>query len=142
MTQESIRKLQEQLSKEAVAVLADQGPDARTNEFEDGIVLAGEAGGVPRAETLEHLAAIVLERRLLKGAANASAAAHAFSEEELNHKLTALETMEYVWDIFEASTMISGPNNRTALFNLAFEFADIHGLRELLEALDSGTSDQ
>ena len=116
MTKDTMRKIQEQFVKEAVAVLAEYGEEARTDDWEEGVVFVGEACGIPQAETLRRLASIMLERRLLAEGGGR----HIYSGEELRNHLNAYDTMGFVWDILEAS-------------NLAFQFADIHGLREFLE---------
>lgn len=129
MTEETMRKLQEQFVKEAAAVLAKYGADASTKEWEEGIAFVGEACGIPQAETLGKLASIVLERRLLAEGGGK----HIYSGEELNNNLSSLDTLGFVWDILEASTAVQEQQKRRALYDLAFQFADIHGLREFLE---------
>lgn len=129
MTKDTMRKVQEQFVKEAVVLLAEYGENTLTDEWEEAIVFVGEACGIPQAETLRRLTSIMLERRLLAEGGGR----HIYSDEALRNRLNAYDTMGFVWDILEASTAIQDQQKRWALYNLAFQFADIHGLREFLE---------
>ena len=112
MTKEHAQKLQERMTKEAIALLVATGHAADTTPYEKAVALIGKAWSIPAEDTQARLDLIRLEKELPGDTAEAEQE-HAYPEEQLPINATGLETLENVWGLFETAVRLAGPEDRT-----------------------------
>ena len=136
MTTERAKEMQENIAKEAVALLTIHG-DMDTGAYERSIELVGAAGKVPYAETERCLDLITHEREAVKDAEEPRETEHVLPESELPINASGLQTLDNVWGLFEAVVALNSPSQRMALYRMARTREETQNLLQWIEKTEA-----
>lgn len=129
MTIDRAQEFQERMAKEATAMLCLLGDAMDTGKWEQSIILIGRAWNIPDKDTLRRLDTIAATRAHMKQAWDTPA----YQEADLPMNATGMETLDNVWDLFETTTRLNDPRERTVLFDIANELAECQNLLDWVE---------
>jgi len=142
MTAQRAKEFQEQITKEAIALMVIHGEgvseagkeeNVSVARFEEAVTLIGEAWNLPVEVTAEKLDLIQRERNAVHKIAAGEDASHVLPEWKLPMNPTGLETLDNIWDLFETTTRLDSEKQRAVLFKLAGNLADLHDLLGWIE---------
>lgn len=133
MTIERAMELQENLAKEAVAMLVIHGESISVRNYETCITLIGKAWNVPAEDTEKQFNLIDEENGVVSGAEDYRAAIHVLPESELPMNATGTETLDNIWGLFETSLRLDTEDERMALFHMARELEECQNLLDWIE---------
>lgn len=128
MTIERATELQENMAKEAMAMLVIHGESIDIQQYEQCIALIGEAWDIPTEDTERLLSQVQKEKDAVS-----NGAAHVLPETELPMNATGMETLDNVWGLFETSLHFDNEGERTTLYNMARELAECQNLLDWIE---------
>lgn len=128
MTIERAKELQENMAKEAMAMLVIHGESIDAQRYEQSITLIGEAWDIPTEDTERLLSQIQKEKEAVS-----NGAAHVLPVTELPMNATGMETLDNMWGLFETSLRFDNEGKRTTLYNMARELAECQNLLDWIE---------
>ena len=132
MTREKALNLQENLAKEAVAMLVIDRK-AEIEPYERSIRLIGTACGLTQEDTGKSFDLIARERALLDQADEACSVEHVLPESELPMNASGCHTLDNVWGLFEAATLLNDPAGRAALYCMARTLEETQNLLDWID---------
>ena len=135
---EEVKKVQERIAKEAIALMViqseeDSKTDIGIDHYEKAIILAGKAWNIPMEDTARSLSLIRQEREVLNKLATGEDASHVLPETELPMNATGAETLENVLALFETAIRLDRLMDRKLLYHLASELAVSQNLSDWVE---------
>ena len=136
MTTERAKELQENIAKEAVALLTIHG-GMDTTAYERSVELIGAAGKVSYEDTERCLDLILREREAVKDAEEPREAEHVLPESELPINASGLQTLDNVWGLFEAAVALNSPSQRMALYGMARTLEETQNLLDWIEKTEA-----
>lgn len=128
MKKERALELQQQITREALALLIIHGSAVETDDYERAIILTGAAWGLDPKSAAEQLELIVREKEMVHSAADPDAVRHILPESDLPMNASGMETLDNIWDLFETAVQLDDQEQREALFRLASELAETQNL--------------
>ena len=132
MTNERAKELQENIAKEALALLMVDG-EMDTACYERCIELIGTAGKVPYKDTEHCLDLIVREREAIRNRGENDPVIHVPPESELPMRASGLQTLDNVWGLFEAAVSLGSESARAQLFSMAKTLEETQNLLDWVE---------
>lgn len=137
MTTERAQELQENITREAIAMLVVNGAETNIDSFKESVIIIGEAWNIPESETVGRLDLIMQEKAAIESADTAENINHVLPESELPINESGLKTLGNIWDLFEAAAWLDNTRKRLCLFNFAAELAEYQNLLDWIEKTDA-----
>lgn len=137
MTKENAHELQENITREAIAMLVVHGGATNIDSFTECIIIIGEVWDIPASETERRLELIRQEKEAIESADTVENINHVLPESELPINASGLKTLGYIWDLFEAAAWLDNTRKRLCLFNFAAELAEYQNLLDWIEKTDA-----
>ena len=128
MTTGRAQELQENIAKEAVAMLVIHGESIDVRHYKQSIILIGKAWNVPAENTVRQLALIQQEKKAVSSGAD-----DVLPEAELPMNATGTETLDNIWGLFETAVRLRNEGNRMELYNMARELEECQNLLDWIE---------
>lgn len=133
MTTERAQELQEQIAKEAIALLIICGAATDTTAYEQAIILTGEAWSLSPDHTTGQLELIAREKEAILSAADPKQIQDVLPESDLPMNASGMETLSNIWGLFETAVRLEKLKQREILFSLANELAESQNLLDWIE---------
>lgn len=132
MKQNEITKLQDQIAREAVALLSMQGELDSADLSVRAIRLIGQAWDSDPAATERNLDLIERERDVVRAWSDQEEVTHVLTEEEMLNCATGEDIVEIIWGCFETAIRLECPDDRVAIYNMANYLAECFCLEDQL----------
>lgn len=123
MTIEKASALQENITKEAIALLRLLGQSADTAPYEKTVMLIARAWGISDEDTQVRLDLIRMEKEIPDGYAE-DPEEQTYPEEQLPINATGMETLNNIWGLFETAVQLDSVEERNDLYHTATELAE------------------
>ena len=137
MTKENAHELQENITREVIAMLVVHGGATNIDSFIECIIIIGEVWDIPASETERRLELIRQEKEAIESADTAENINHVLPESELPINESGLKTLGNIWDLFETAAWLDNTRKRLCLFNFAAELAEYQNLLDWIEKTDA-----
>jgi len=137
MTKESAQALQENIAREAIAMLVLHGGAANIDSFKECVIIIGEAWNIPASDTERRLDLIRQEKKAIESSDTAENINHVLPESELPINASGMQTLNNLWDLFETAAWLDNRRKRLWLFNFAAELAEYQNLLDWIEKTDA-----
>ena len=137
MTKENAHELQENITREVIAMLVVHGGATNIDSFIECIIIIGEVWDIPASETERRLELIRQEKEAIESADTAENINHVLPESELPINEIGFKTLGNIWDLFETAAWLDNTRKRLCLFNFAAELAEYQNLLDWIEKTDA-----
>ncbi len=136
LRKENAIEMQIKLAHEAAMMLRFTGSKHDTQFFEHTIRLIGKAWSLTEEDTEKSLLLIHKEREAMMELEKGNKADHILPEDELYEGWSGRECVKVIKGLFETAIRLDSAEERTALYNMAMESAEIQTLDDCIVLTD------